>query len=207
MDVTSKIRMIILGLLAMLLVNVLVAFLQQLLLRASMISPVTSGGVIPAYMRNMSGVRVWTEIVLLAPIFEETAFRGILQTNNRIFQLSLSMAFYLLVCKCFHLNFYELTYGTAFVIVMAACLSFLRIAVPEHINIRRSILFSSLLAFTFWHYDNFHFHQANLLTIGISLLPFFLNGCILTYVSMRYGLGWSIIIHMFNNAWPLLLWY
>jgi membrane protease YdiL (CAAX protease family) len=68
------------------------------------------------------------------------------------------------------------------------------------------LLWGSAVCFGLWHYHNFDFNQANILTIMVSLLPFVINGLILSYVSLRLGLIWSIGLHILNNFWPLVLW-
>ncbi len=102
----SKIKLTILMLIAMLAVNTLVAGLQMMLLRWGITQPIRSSGVIPEYMKDMPRYRIVLEIVLLAPLLEETAFRGILQNNERWFRIALVSLAYLITCRIFSLNFY-----------------------------------------------------------------------------------------------------
>ncbi|OMP13632.1 CAAX amino terminal protease [Corchorus olitorius] len=210
----SKIRLTILMLIAMLVVNTLVAGLQMMMLRWGITEPIRSSGVIPEYMKGMPRYRIVLEIVLLAPVLEETAFRGILQNNERWFRIALVSLAYLIICRIFGLNFYELSWATIGILCAASLLLFMRkkytakiIDAKTRTPFRLILIWLSAVAFGFWHYYNFDFSQAGIITIAVSLMPFAINGLLLSYVAVKNGLSWSILLHVANNAWPMLLWF
>lgn len=210
----SKIKLTILMLIAMLVVNTLVAGLQIMLLRWGITQPIRSYGAIPEYMKDMPRYRIVLEIVLLAPLLEETAFRGILQNNERWFRIALVSLAYLIICRIFSLNFYELSWPTTGILFAASFLLFIRkkyttkiIDLKDSHPFRLILIWLSAVAFGFWHYYNFDFSQAGMITVAVSLLPFAINGLLLSYVAVKNGLSWSILLHMANNAWPMVLWF
>ncbi|WP_295202617.1 CPBP family glutamic-type intramembrane protease [uncultured Chryseobacterium sp.] len=210
----SKIKLTILMLIAILVVNTLVAGLQMMLLRWGITQPIRSSGVIPEYMKDMPRYRIVLEIVLLAPLLEETAFRGILQNNERWFRIALVSLAYLIICRIFSLNFYELSWPTSVILFAASLLLFIRkkyttkiTDVKDRPPFRLILIWLSAIAFGFWHYYNFDFSQVGIITIAVSLLPFAINGLLLSYVAAKNGLSWSILLHMANNAWPMVLWF
>lgn len=197
----------------LLLINVLVAMLQMLLLRWGVITETKSSGIIPAYLRNKQTYQVIIEIVLLAPLLEETAFRGLLQHNRWWLRLSLISLSYLITCRIFQLNFYLLTWYTASILLFSFLTLLLSgrqinamIMFANRQSTRIILIWLSAILFSLWHYYNFDFSQAGILTVLISLLPFLINGLLLSYVAAKNGLAWSILMHLVNNAWPLLIW-
>lgn len=209
----SKIRLTILMLPAMFLVAVSVTVLNMLLSRWGIIDHVGSSGMIPTYMNSMSTFRIFLEIVILAPVLEETAFRGPLQHEQGWFRAAVFSFVYLMICRMAGLNFYEISLPTAVVLVTAS-LSLLisRRAIADTISVlnrrpnRMILIWSSAVAFGFWHYYNFDFGHSGILTISVNLLPFVFNGLLLSYVAAKNGLIWSMILHAANNAWPLIVW-
>ncbi|WP_346984613.1 hypothetical protein [Chryseobacterium sp. POE27] len=85
-EIRSKLKLIALILPAMLLVIIFTLLLHILLTKFGIIQPVKSAGMIPDYMKSMSTFQVITEIAILAPILEETAFRGLLQKKLQLVQ-------------------------------------------------------------------------------------------------------------------------
>ncbi|MXN91132.1 CPBP family intramembrane metalloprotease [Flavobacterium sp. Sd200] len=197
----------------MLLVIILSALLQMLLVRLGITDAVKSTGMIPDYMRTMPSYRIILEIVILAPLLEETAFRGVLQRRVIWFKTGIFSLTYLMVCRILELNFYEVTLATSLIFCVASFTFLLReksilpiIAMFDRPPLRAMTIWCSAIAFGFWHYYNFDFSDASFFTILISLLPFIINGLLLSYVAVKGGLPLSILLHMANNAWPLLFW-
>jgi len=212
-EIRSKIKLIALILPSMLFVILFTLLFQILLTKFGIIEPVKSSGMIPDYMKSMSKFQIITEIVILAPILEETAFRGLLEKNSRWFRISLASIFYLFICRIFGVNFYEFSISTA----LALLGSMICLFIPTD-NIKSAIIklqkrvyrliliWGGAFAFGLWHYYNFDFNHIDIGTVIATLLPFMINGLLLAYVVMKNGLQWSILLHMANNLWPLMIW-
>lgn len=211
--IKPKLKLTALMLPALFLVIIISSLVQIFLVKWGIISPVNSHGMIPGYMKTMSRLQIILEIALLAPLLEETAFRGFLQNNSAWFKTALCSLSYLIICRIGGLNFYELSPLTGCILLVSA-FSFLisgRIITQmmDFLNqpfYRGIFIWCSASAFGLWHFYNFDFSGADLLTIMISLLPFTINGLILSYVAVRNGILWSMLLHAANNIWPLLLW-
>lgn len=210
---TSKLKLIALILPTMLFVTVLTLLFQILLSRFGIIQPVKSSGMIPEYMGSMSKFKVITEIVILAPVLEETAFRGLIQRNSTWLRVSLVSIFYLSVCRIFGINFYEFSSSTGLVLLgSTSTLLIPTKTIDLAINIlqkrayRLILIWGGAITFGLWHYYNFDFNNIGILTVMATLLPFTINGLLLGYVVAKNGLQWSILLHMANNLWPLIIW-
>ncbi|WP_129714896.1 type II CAAX prenyl endopeptidase Rce1 family protein [Pedobacter sp. SYP-B3415] len=201
------------SLLFMLAVNFVCAGIQVLLVRYGIIDDVIAGRRLPDYLRGMSQAGLFFEFVLLGPLIEELAFRGILQRNSRWFRAALVAVTYLTVCRLCGWNFYLMSLHTA----LALTGSMLVLALPArpfrklHAALsthpaQRALSWISAACFALWHYFNFNFGSAAELTIGITLLPFFINGLILNWTALRLGLLWSCLLHICNNLWPFVFW-
>lgn len=208
----SKFKLIALILPAMLFVIIFTLLFQILLTSFGVIQPVESSGMIPEYMKSMSTFQVIAEIVILAPVLEETAFRGLLEKNSRWFRISVVSISYLLICRIFGINFYEFSSSTALAILGSTFI----LLVPTKnicsaINMlqkrayRLILIWGGAFAFGLWHYYNFDFNNTDIVTILTTLLPFMINGLLLAYVVAKNGLQWSIFLHMANNLWPLII--
>ncbi|WP_170234687.1 CPBP family glutamic-type intramembrane protease [Chryseobacterium hagamense] len=211
--IRPKLKLTALMLPAMFFVIVISSLVQILLVKWGIIGQVKSHGMIPDYMKPMSRLQIVLEIALLAPLLEETAFRGFLQNNSAWFKTAVFSLSYLMICRIGGLNFYELNPLTGCILFVSAS-SYL---ISERIIIkmmyclnqpycRGILIWCSAFAFGLWHFYNFDFSGADLLTVMISLLPFIINGLILSYVTVKNGLLWSIFLHASNNIWPLILW-
>lgn len=194
-------------------VSMTVAAVQLYLVHQGFINEVKSVGMVPEYLKHTDKYRLFLEIVILAPLLEETAFRGLLQRNRLGFRLALISICYLLICRLFSLNFYLLSCATT--VVLLVSLSTLLVS-GRQINrlimltarrpFRLILIWLSNAGFSLWHFYNFDFGEAGVLSITITLLPFLFNGLIFSFVAVKDGLPWSIALHMANNAWPLLVW-
>lgn len=212
-DITTKIKLVVLTLPTMFLVIVATLLLQILLIRLQITQPVPSSGMVPDYMRSMSRFRVILELVFLAPVLEETAFRGPTQKSSGWFRVSLVAIVYLFICRIFEINFYEISPST----FLALTCGFITLVISNK-SINSAIIFlqtkpyriiliwAGALLFALWHYYNFDFSDTGLLGVVLTLLPFMINGLLLAYVATKNGLQWSIFLHMANNLWPLIIW-
>ncbi|UQB69836.1 type II CAAX prenyl endopeptidase Rce1 family protein [Epilithonimonas zeae] len=194
-------------------VVLLSSMIQMICFRWGIVDPVRSLGIIPSYMKSMSSCQIMLEIAIVAPLFEECAFRGPLQNNVKWFMLGLVAFFYLIICRIAGLNFYEISASTSAIFIFAL----ITMVIPKkyiltfinYLNtdfLRGILIWCSAFSFGFWHYYNFDFSQSDILSIVVTLLPFILNGFILSYVAVKNGLIWSVILHALNNIWPLILW-
>ncbi len=197
----------------MFIIILFLSLIQLLLSHWEIIDPIKSQGMVPSYMKSMSTFQIILEIAFLAPLLEETAFRGPLQYNPTLFKIALFSLSYLIICRIADLNFYELSLPTTGVLAISSL--YLLISKKIIIRIihylkkgffRTCLIWCSAFAFGLWHYYNFDFSQSNFLTIIVYLLPFMLNGLLLSYVAIKNGLLWSFILHVVNNLWPLILW-
>lgn len=209
----SKFKLIALMLPIMLLVTIFTLLFQILLSRFGIIQPVKSSGMIPEYMESMSKFRVITEIVILAPFLEEAAFRGLIQRNSTWLRVSLVCIFYLSVCRVFGINFYEFSSSTGLVLLGSTSTLLipnktidLAINKLQNRTSRLILIWGGAIAFGLWHYYNFDFNNIGIVTVMATLLPFMINGLLLGYVVAKNGLQWSILLHMANNLWPLIIW-
>ncbi|MCJ8154996.1 CPBP family intramembrane metalloprotease [Chryseobacterium sp. SSA4.19] len=212
-SVQSKIKFTVIMIPMMFIIILFSSLLQLLFVHWEIIDPIKSQGMIPSYMKSMSTFEIVLEIALLAPLLEETAFRGPLQNNPLLFKVALVSLTYLIICRIADLNFYKLSLPTAGVLAI----SFLNLLISKKIiariiyNLSKRIyrtyfILASAIAFGLWHYYNFDFSHSSFLTIIICLLPFTLNGLLFSYVAVKNGLLWSFILHTVNNLWPLILW-
>ncbi|MEN4761632.1 CPBP family glutamic-type intramembrane protease [Chryseobacterium sp. C39-AII1] len=209
----AKIKLIALILPTMLFVILFTLLFQILLTRFGVVQLVESSGMIPDYMKSMSMFQVITEIVILAPIVEETAFRGLLEKNFRWFRISPVSISYLLICRIFGFNFYEFSISTAITFVGSLCTLLVpnkkinsAIIILQKRTYRLILIWGGAIAFGLWHYYNFDFNNLGIVTVITTLLPFMINGLLLAYVVAKNGLQWSILLHMANNLWPLIIW-
>ena len=105
---SKKMRIALGVLVVMFMVNVAVGLLQTVLVSRSLIADAIGGFEKPAYIREMPSYAVFLEFVVLAPLLEELAFRGLLQRSSMYIRASLAVGLYLLVCTVFGLNFYRM---------------------------------------------------------------------------------------------------
>lgn len=208
----KKMRIALGVLVVMLVVNIALGLLQTLLVSRGLIADAIGGFEKPAYIREMSSYAVFLEFVVLAPLLEELAFRGLLQRSSMYIRASLAVGLYLLVCTVFDLNFYIMDRWTLLIAVCSGMFFFLTRAYLERIKgfldapkVRLVLLWCGSILFALWHYHNFTLEGMGLFTAVVHLLPFFINGLLLAWVGVRFGLPWGIAVHAMNNAWPFLL--
>lgn len=179
------------------------------------IIPLTKGsGNLNAWATKMPiSTFIW-QVILLAPLLEETAFRGILQRKPSLQALSVTVLVYLLVCKTFGLAFYTLSLSTGLVLAGSTLLwillyqwnSLLLTELTKRLDRNRSVLiWLSAIGFAFWHYHNYNFDSAGIVTILIILFPLFISGLFFSWASLRYGFIWGILLHILCNALPVML--
>lgn len=177
--------------------------------------PLTKGaGNLDVWIAEVSvSTFVW-QVLILAPLLEETAFRGFLQKEPVWLALSLCTLFYLLVCKSLGLEFYSLSMKTAGVMAGSALgysllvqgNGWLLTQLAKVIDRGKTwLMWLSAASFAFWHYHNYEFAAAGPLTVLLVLFPLFISGLFFTWTSLRHGFLWGIALHMLTNAIPVLM--
>lgn len=198
--------------LLLLVFKVVIAMINVFLVKIGWIDKILTGENLRIWLSQTSQFNFFLEVIILAPVLEEIAFRGILQRSGSIIKLALSMIFYLSVCKIFRLDFYSISIQTAPVIGIASLILLIpqsyMISVTKKLNkplVHRCMLWISALLFAFWHYYNHDFSEARIQTIAMTLLPHVLSGLIFSWTSLRFGLQWSLSLHIINNLVPVLM--
>ncbi|WP_031527798.1 CPBP family intramembrane glutamic endopeptidase [Dyadobacter crusticola] len=151
------------------------------------------------------------EVAIAGPIMEELAFRGTIVHVRRVVVISSVFLLYMLAARFTGVNFYVPGMDSGLIFVLAALFVFLfskpisgaLISVTGKNRIA-TILISSA-CFALWHHSNFNFSQANAFEITLNLLPHFVSGILFAFVALRYGIQWSILLHMLNNAVPVIV--
>ena len=151
------------------------------------------------------------QVAILAPILEEFAFRGILIQNKKIIKFSVIVILYMLICTVTKTSIYTLS--TESVIILASC-TFLTLLFENIItsnvqeftrnNLKWLVYFNSVL-FALWHYGNFDFTKADILTTTFTLLPYFISGLVFSWFAMRKGFEFGLLLHFMNNLVPVII--
>jgi len=136
-------------------------------------------------LKNFSPILLITIPVIFVPVFEEFAFRGWtkLTVPRKLISIFLSVIYVQVLFDYFLIAVFAL-----------ACLLFLMFKVKKNI-LFINILFMSLF-FAAVHINNF---TNPIYAIG-SMITLFGVGLILSYVSFRFGIIFSIIVHIINNC-------
>jgi membrane protease YdiL (CAAX protease family) len=130
----KKMRISLVVLVVMFMVNITVGLLHTLLVSRGLIADAIGGFEKPAYIREMPGYAVFLEFVVLTPLLEELAFRGLLQRSSIYIRASLAVNLYILVCTLFGLNFYRMDWWTLLVTICSGMFFFLTRAYLERIK-------------------------------------------------------------------------
>ncbi|GAB4055065.1 CPBP family glutamic-type intramembrane protease [Spirosoma litoris] len=193
--------------------KLIIGFLSISLNKYGLIDPSKGSGDLTSWLSETSNFQFIFEVVILAPFLEEFAFRGIIQSNRLTVTLAVIVIAYLMACVLNQANFYSLTVKTLsigifsilFGILFYKFLSYYLISLTANYKINIYIIWLSACGFALWHYNNYDFVNARPQTIFLALLPHFISGLVLSWTSLIYGLKWSIILHIINNAIPTLI--
>ncbi|MDQ1089936.1 type II CAAX prenyl endopeptidase Rce1 family protein [Siphonobacter sp. SORGH_AS_1065] len=211
-SVSVRYKCLIIGkaFIALLIFKISWAFFGLQLLKLGIVSQAKGSDGLNSWLSEVSEARFILQVVLLAPLFEELAFRGILQRKKYLFIVSVFILIYLLVSKSFSLNFYTFSGPTIYVLtgslIIALILhnwSYLFNKITLWVDsTRRLLIWLSAIGFAFWHYHNYDFDQVPFYTVVLVLFPHFMTGLLVTWLSLRYGFFWGLLLHMINNAIP-----
>ncbi|WP_439557298.1 CPBP family glutamic-type intramembrane protease [Dyadobacter sp.] len=151
------------------------------------------------------------EVAIAGPILEELAFRGVVVKTRRVVLISAVFLLYMLVARFTGINFYAPGMDSGLIFVLALLFVFLFsepissfIITIASKNSTATILVSSA-CFAGWHYSNFDFSGANAVDITLHLIPHFVSGIVFAVIALRYGVQWSILLHILNNALPVII--
>ncbi len=214
-DATIGAKLLFIGqaLLFIFLFKVVIAIISISLNKYGLIEQTKGSGDLTAWLSETSNTKFILEVVILAPLLEETSFRGILQSDRITITVAFTVLFYLLTCVVAHTDFYSFTIRTISIsgISILAGILFHKFAADYLLNVTSDynssiyIIWFSACGFALWHYNNYDFTAARPQTILLALLPHFISGLIFSWTSLMYGLRWSIILHIINNAIPVLI--
>ncbi len=212
-NIRFKLLFIVKAFVLLFLFKVIWGFISLQLLKYGLMNQTKGSGDLNTWLSEVSGFEFILQVVILAPILEETAFRGILQRDQSLVAVAVSVLFYLLICKSLNLNFYGLSKATLIVISGSVILllmlynwSFILTEITKNIDNHKTLLmWLSAVGFAFWHYHNYEFEGAPFYTILLVLFPHFVAGLFFSWTSLRYGFFWGLALHMFNNAIPVFI--
>lgn len=163
-------------------------------------------------------------IGIISPIFEEITFRLFLtKFRKNIAIISISMIWGVLLLEVmeeFQLLFYfkDLLFFDLTMIFYVLCFGspiylLLKYVVNERFinslweKYYPYIFYSSSILFAFWHIQALNINASNIVFLPFAILPYFILGLFYAYVRVRYGLIWSIIMHILNNMPTIFLSY
>ncbi len=185
--------------------------LKIILLKNNLITPTTGPGSPGEWIAETSLYTFALQVAVLAPLYEEFAFRGIIQKNKTIVKSSIGIILFLLSCILTGTKIYELSVNASIIlIIVISILLFLSsktiILIQDFIERNtKSIIYLSSVLFALWHHGNFDFSKANTFTIFFTFLPHFVSGLIFSWISIRKGFFSGLILHFINNILPVIV--
>jgi membrane protease YdiL (CAAX protease family) len=192
----------------------LFGIIKIILLKNNLITNTAGSGTPDQWIAEVSINIFALQAVVFAPLYEEFAFRGILQKTKIIFKSFIVIFISLLICIITGTKIYEFSLNYSIIFISVFAITFLFIKEPllsliqgfTQKNTKLIICVMSVL-FALWHFGNFDFSKANTFTIIFTFLPFFVSGLIFSWISIRKGFFIGLILHVINNALPVLVAY
>lgn len=146
---------------------------------------------------------------IILPILEEFSFRGNLTKNEK--QIKIGISFLIIICisKILELfitiNFW-LDLFFCFIFGWFLALKIAKISLPLKLFYKNRLFFLiiSSIVFALFHLG-LNYNSSNLLFLLISIIPFFFSGFIFGIVVLRYGIFYSIGLHVLINITGLLI--
>ena len=189
----------------------LFGILKIILLKNNLITSTTGLGSPDQWIAETSIYTFALQVAILAPLYEEFAFRGVIQKNKTIVKFSIIIFLFLLVCIITGTKIYKLSINS--VIILSTVISIVLfinskiIVTIQNFSERntKSIIYLNSVLFALWHYGNYDFSKANIFTIIITFLPHFVSGLIFSWVSIRKGFFIGLILHIINNLLPVII--
>lgn len=148
-------------------------------------------------------------IGLLFPIIEEFGFRAFLTNDKNLERLGFS--FFIIILIIEFINYFMMLNIWIYLIMVIIGVSIIFIN-SKLINcftgiISKDILTYSILAslvFSFLHMGS-NYSSDFIICLFFSVIPYFVNGLIYCRIRWKYGLVYSIILHVLHNFTVLLL--
>lgn len=208
----SKMVFILKAFLLLLLIKLVVGSTGVILSKYGFINSVKNSDNLTSWLSEVSTVRFFLEIVILAPLLEEFCFRGITQSNSTVLMCSSITFLYLFSCRLNGINFYEFHLKSILILLLSIilCIIFKDKIIDTLLMINSStisricLVYLSSIVFALWHYNNYNFSNANFQTKAFTLLPHFFSGLIFSWFAIKYGIKWSLSAHIFNNFIAIL---
>lgn len=146
---------------------------------------------------------------IILPVMEEFSFRGILTNNEKQLRIGITLFFPVFVFKIFELIFDINIWIDLFLTLLIGRILYLKTkSISFSINLfyENKILFLiiSSIIFALFHTGLNYEFSYNIFLL-ISIIPFFFSGLIFGLVTLKYGLTYSIVLHMLINFTALFL--
>lgn len=154
------------------------------------------------------------QLLILAPIVEELAFRGILRFNKVNFIISASLSISFVFTKLTYIyeplsNYFGLMSFSVAVAAVALIISPFFLYIAQHFNDEIIHQYQTKkLSITLWIsctlfalvHINSNMNQLVVWVIPILILPQFISGFYFSFTRLKYGLKGSILLHVLANA-------
>lgn len=189
----------------------LFGILKIILLKNNLIASTNGAGSPEQWIEETSIYTFALQVAILAPLYEEFAFRGLIQKSKTIFKVAIIIIFFLLACTVTKTKIYEISINALIIFSIAISIVLLinsKIIVTIQNFIARNtktLIYMSSALFALWHYGNYDFSKANIFTIIITFLPHFVSGLIFSWVSVKKGFFIGLILHFINNLLPVII--
>ncbi len=157
------------------------------------------------------------QVFILGPILEEILFRGILKGNIYLVSASISAFVFFCVKIYYKKNFYDVDEKFFFALLLSIVTFVVFVTVFRFTNIGvnisklyasntylRFLIVISALCFAYWHSSNFEAKDFLSISLILALLPHFISGIVYSGVCLKYGITYSIMLHMSVNLLPVL---
>jgi len=151
------------------------------------------------------------KICFLNAIYEELAFRLFLKFSPVKLSISISLLVYFLLSKFLQFEIYSLNvyvYGSIILFFMFTLFLNIKSIIEYTRNIIikyfKHFFYISIILFAILHIVQFEITFRSIFFIPIIILPQLIAGVFFGFVRMKYGIMWSIVLHVVNNSIPFL---
>jgi hypothetical protein len=166
-------------------------------------------------IKKSSVIKIVIMGVILAPVFEEFAFRKFLKYSKLNLALSLGFLFYFVLGKFIHDDFYSFDLSMILRIIFSSIIGLIPyVIISENKNKKllvfwkknfKFLLLLSIFFFASVHIGNYNFAcNTDYYLIPILIFPQILLACICAFLRMNFGIQYAIIFHSIYNLLPIL---
>ncbi|WP_370398139.1 CPBP family glutamic-type intramembrane protease [Tenacibaculum dicentrarchi] len=145
-------------------------------------------------------IGIFVTYLFLIPLIEELCFRGVLSLSKKIFFVSLVAILIVLLCF-FKFNFISLSIINLGILTLVNNDLIFRIKRFVDENIIIVIIITAIL-FSIAHLKNY---ESINVEAYLKSIPKFTGGLYLGYISYKYGISRSYILHGINNLIPFII--